>query len=53
MKDTPPSRSHRPRECANTAAWAYWPSRKTRSVGTKTSSKITTLSGTLARALTG
>ena len=53
MKDTPPSRSHRPRECAKTAAWSYCPSRKIRSSGTKTSSKMTMLSGMDLCALTG
>ncbi len=53
MNDVPPSRSHNPSEWANTAACAVWPSRKIRSAGTKTSSKMHMLSGRLSWLLTG
>ncbi len=42
---SPPRRSHNPSEWANTAALATSPSRKIRSLGTNTSSKMTKPSG--------
>jgi hypothetical protein len=53
MAVMPPSRSHRPREWAKTAALAASPSRKTRSSGTNTSSNTTNPSGMLIWLLTG
>jgi hypothetical protein len=53
MAVMPPRRSQSPSEWANTAALEVSPSRKTRSAGTKTSSKTTKPSGMETWLLTG